>query len=168
MLLQSQDLVAVSLDHYDLPSATMPAPSDTDARADLTPFPDPSTFAILPDIYLLLSRIALLQQQSPNGAATSLDAVGQPSNPLNLTALEVKDLTAAIYPVRQKIQKAKEAVTGMVGVERSIKEQEAEIHNLEAKGKALRERLSLLGDIAANGLKKDHDEAMEGVEPRPR
>jgi hypothetical protein len=142
----------------------MPAPPVTDTHADLAVFPDPSTFAILPDIYLLLSRIALLQQRSANGATASLTDDGQPSNPLNLAPLEVKDLSAAIYPVRQKIQKAKEAITAMAGVDRSIVEQEAEIHHLEAKIKALRDRLSLLGEIAGNGLKKNQGAAMEGIE----
>lgn len=142
----------------------MPATTEPEDGVDLTPFPDPSTFAILPDVYLLLSRVALLQQQSTNSAAASLAGDAQPSNPLNLTPLEVKDLTAAIYPLRQKIQKAKEAVTGMAGVERSIEEQEAEIKALEARVQALKHRLSLLGDIAGNGLKRDQEEVMEGVE----
>jgi hypothetical protein len=146
------------------PLATMSAPTDSEARAELTPFPDPSTFAILPDVYLLLSRVALLQQQSTNGAAASLSGEAQHSNPLNLTPLEVKDLTAAIYPLRQKVQKAKEAVTGLVGVEHSIQEQEAEIRALEARIQALKQRVTLLGDIAGNGLKEEEEVVMDGVE----
>lgn len=142
----------------------MPAADGTNGEADLTPFPEPSTFAILPEIYLLLSRIALLQQQSSNGASGSPANEAQVANPLNLTPLDVKDLTAAIYPIRQKIQKAKEAVTGMVDVNRSIEEQEAEIKALEAKAQALKDRLTLLGGIAGEGLKKNQEEVMERVE----
>lgn len=142
----------------------MPAADEVSKDADLTPFPEPSTFAILPDIYLLLSRIALLQQQSSNGASSSPLNEAQAPNPLNLTPLDVKDLTAAIYPIRQKIQKAKEAVTGMVDVDRSIEEQEAEIKALEARVQALKGRLALLGGIAGDGLKKSQEEVMEGVE----
>lgn len=142
----------------------MPAADEANGEADLTPFPEPSTFAILPEIYLLLSRIALLQQQSSNGTSGSPANEAQVANPLNLAPLDVKDLTAAIYPIRQKIQKAKEAVTGMVDVNRSIEEQEAEIKALEAKAQALRGRLALLGGIAGEGLKKNQEEVMEGVE----
>jgi hypothetical protein len=140
----------------------MPISASEEDRADLTPFPDPSTFAILPDIYLLLSRIALLQHQSTNGTVAPLTEDPQASNPLNLTPLDVKDLTAAIYPLKQKIQKAKEAVAGMIGVERSIEEQDAEIKSLEARSQALKTRLSLLADIAGRGLEKS--QIMEGVE----
>lgn len=148
----------------------MPTPAAEDASADLTPFPDPANFAILQDVYLLLSRIALVQQgQATNGASASLTNDAQLPNPLNLTPLDVKDLTAAVYPLRQKIEKAREAVTGMVDTERSIEEQETEMQDLETRVEALKGRLALLADIAGKGLEHNDDQAMKGVEEhRPR
>ncbi|ETN45374.1 uncharacterized protein HMPREF1541_09205 [Cyphellophora europaea CBS 101466] len=142
----------------------MPSATGQTTNPDLPPFPDQSTLSLLPDVYLLLSRIALLQQQQSNGAATSPTNGAQATpNPLNLTPLDIKELTAAIYPLKQKIQKARETITGMIDVERSVGEQQAEIRSLEAKVHALKDRLALLGDIAREGTKQE-DEVMAGVE----
>ena len=142
-----------------MPSATSPKPDDThpttSTHPDIPPFPPPQTFAFLPDIFELLSRISLLLHQQ--SAAQKLTATSpasppqtSPLNPLNLSPLELKDVPAAIYPLKQKIQKAREAVVaGMVDTSRSIGEQEAEIEALERRCKALSGRLGELGGRAA-------------------
>jgi hypothetical protein len=120
---------------------------------DIPPLPPQSTFSILPDIYLLLSRLAPLQ--TPNQASQTAQSQQPTSQPatqpptLNgLPPIQTKSLPAEIYPIKQKIQAARDALTVLPDMQRSIAEQEAEIKMLEAKVRGFKGRLELLGEKA--------------------
>ncbi|OAP65488.1 hypothetical protein AYL99_01460 [Fonsecaea erecta] len=208
---------------------TSPATPAT-AHPDIPPFPSPSTFSILPDIWLLLARLNILhhppqqlqqqqqqqqqqqttqaqtnghhqtpqQQQTqhpppssshghptsqtapsstpsqqsqtlptqPHSHSHSQQSQSQPPLPSAGSAtgpaatapifhgaplLDLKDLPAQIYPLKQRLAKARAAVTGLPDVARTVEEQEAEIHRLERMVKGLRGRLGLLGEMAISG-----------------
>src|SRR5271170_960848 len=157
-----------------MPSATTP-PSTT--HPDIPPFPPPSTFFILPDIYLLITRLDLLQQsqsQSQLEAQPGPPSL-QPTTPgdTSLPAISTKDLPTLTHPIKQKIAKARAAVQALPDVERSVAEQEDEIQMLEARVVALKRRLVELGIIAGRGgdgevvkegKREQGDVIMSGVE----
>jgi hypothetical protein len=135
-------------------------PTDATAHPDIPPFPPATTFSLLPEIYLLLSRIQLYQAQlqstttqpqqpsqtkNPQQPEDSLAA-----NPLNLTPLDAaKDLAGAIYPLRQAVARAREAVKSLPGVEGrgGVEAQAREIRDLEGRVGMLRGRREALGGI---------------------
>ena len=150
---------------------------------DVPPFPSPSTFSILPDIYLLLSRLDVLNNanvsdaintaDAPNGVdatATGLDTgastiaaaplVGSPNDVEMNTGFEdsqtlrLKDLQYNLHPIRMKIQAAKDAVLALPDLERSAEEQRVELEGLERKVKGLRARLSELSTLAGQGRER--------------
>jgi hypothetical protein len=154
-----------------MPSATSPTPAEVPStHPDIPTFPSAAVFTFLPEIFSLLSRVQKSQQarQQANGVSTSPLAAAPTTSPALTTTtsneasqpLELKDLPAAIYPLKQKIQKAREAVSvGMVDVDRSIDEQEREIRELEARCTLLKSRLGELGVRAAgqsgHSMRKD-------------
>ena len=146
-----------------MPSATStPRPQSThpNPHRDIPTFPSPSTFSLLPDLYLLISRLTPLLN-NPDSSSTT--------NTLDATPLEIKELPSAVYPIKQKIAKAKAAVQSLPDIGRSIGEQEVELGELEKRYEALRGRLGELGNIAAEGLGRGQggeDEVMEGVEEK--
>ena len=70
--------------------------------------------------------------------------------------------------MKQKILKAKAAVSALPDLERSIREQEEEIRALEGRVRGLRGRLGELGGIAERGREQRHrngdGEARKGEE----
>ena len=153
-----------------MPSLDPPPPP---THPDIPPFPSPSTFSILPDLYILLARLAPLRQsataQSNPSDLTSLTLTLSNEPPVN-----IKDLPTLIYPIKQKILKGKAAVQALPDIERSVMEQEEEIRMLEGRVKGLRGRLGELGEIAGRatregeervmrGKREDEGEGMEGV-----
>lgn len=160
----------------------MPEPIPTAAphtHPDIPPFPSPSTFSILPDIYLLISRLSILQPVNPanasqqaststpagTGAGTGVSASSARPTPTHPNdrlhsgqpPLETKDLIANIYPIKQKLAKARAAVAGLPDVQRSVDEQESEIRALEKRVAALNGRLALLAGIAKGEGKGDRE-----------
>lgn len=125
--------------------------------ADIPSFPSPSLFSILPEIYLLISRIELLQQN----AGTTLPTT--PGGNSSVAPITLQELPAAIQPIKTQILKAKAAVQSLPDVERTVEEQGLEIRALEAKIAALKKRLALLGSRAGK-VTKVEDVAMTGVE----
>lgn len=128
-----------------------------DTSADIPPFPSPNLFSILPEIYLLVSRLELLQQ---NAGATLPTTPGGNSS---VSPITQQELPAAIQPIKTQILKAKAAVQSLPDVERTVEEQEVEIKALEAKITGLKKRLALLGSRAGQATKEE-DVAMTGVE----
>ncbi|KAJ4508497.1 hypothetical protein HRR75_006318 [Exophiala dermatitidis] len=160
-----------------MPSAT--SPPTLASHPDIPPFPSPSTFSILPDIYLLIARLNILhlnppststsdptqsqtqtQAQSQSQSQTQLSATSNvvgaqtqtqqesssnqtapPHHLLTDTPLDLKDLPAQIYPIKQKLVKARAAVTALPDIERTVEEQEQEIRDLERTVGLLRKRL---------------------------
>ena len=125
-------------------------------EADVPPFHSPSLFSILPEIYLLLSRIELLQQ---NAGATLPTTPGGNSS---VSPITIQELPAAIQPIKTQILKAKAAVQALPDVERTVEEQEEEIRMLESRIAGLTKRLGELGKVAGEATKEDV--AMTGVE----
>jgi len=157
-----------------MPSASSPDQPTT--HPDIPPFPSPATFAILPDIYLLIARLSILQVQ-PNTAAepvTAAAASSAPSSHYLVTGppLEPKDLPSYVYPIKQKIAKARAAVQALPDVERSVRDQEREIALLERRVESLTGRLAKLGAIAGEsevkaepgGTRTEQDVVMQGVD----
>ncbi|KIV96314.1 hypothetical protein PV10_00196 [Exophiala mesophila] len=146
-------------------------------HADIPPFPSPSTFSILPDVYQLISRLSMLQTPNPTSTPTAAGAtttsagitsgpgatnIGGSSTPVDrfhptLPLLEVKDLAAQIYPIKQKLAKARAAVTALPDVARSLDDQEAEIGQLERKILALKARERQLAAIAKGSRGQDEE-----------
>ncbi|EXJ94783.1 hypothetical protein A1O1_03181 [Capronia coronata CBS 617.96] len=191
-----------------MPSASSPPSS----HPDIPPFPAPSTFSILPDIYLLIARLNILQHP-PNPTSTSISdpastqqvsstsqaqtqtqtqtqpqvesqtqSLSQPHQPtsdatstlqqsqsLSQTQsaslsfsvpssqipllqtgppVDLKELPAQVYPIKQKLVKARAAVTALPDIERSVDEQEQEIRELERTVGLLKKRLGLLASVA--------------------
>lgn len=70
-------------------------------------------------------------------------------------SIDVRDLPAHIYKIRQKIAEAKEYVSGIPDVDRSVEEQEAEMRELRIRCAGLRGRLGELGGIARDENRSD-------------
>ncbi|KAK5092540.1 hypothetical protein LTR70_001880 [Exophiala xenobiotica] len=70
-------------------------------------------------------------------------------------SIDVRDLPAHIYKIRQRIAEAKEYVSEIPDVDRSIEDQEAEMRELRVRCAGLRGRLGELGGIARDGNKCD-------------
>ncbi|KIX00702.1 uncharacterized protein Z518_09767 [Rhinocladiella mackenziei CBS 650.93] len=165
-----------------MPSASPPS------HPDVPPFPSPSTFSILPDIYLLIARLNILQtgggQQTSQNPPSSSQSQSQPqtqaqtqptSQPSAASTsttptphlhtgppLDLKDLPAQVYPIKQRLAKARAAVSALPDVERSVEEQEAEIRELERTVALLKRRLGKLGEIAT-GKQEEGDVVMGGT-----
>jgi hypothetical protein len=152
-------------DHPTTSPSTMPSSSSPSYQPHQTthpsvpPLPSPQTFSILPEIYILISRLSLLQNASAptTDPQTQLSSQAQSQSTITtgLTQLEVKDLPAEIFPIKAKIVKAREVVGGLMDVERSVAEQEREIEMLERQVRALKGRLEMLGEIARDGGMRD-------------
>ncbi|KAK5061086.1 hypothetical protein LTR84_007628 [Exophiala bonariae] len=189
-----------------MPSST--SPSQIPSHPDIPPFPSPSTFSILPDIYLLIARLNILQnpgqpnshqthtqapthtqsqsqfqsqqllstptpalsQATPTGtlAGGSNTQAAPPSTQSTTTRhiqtsgppIDVKELPAHVYPIKQKLVKARAAVSALPDLDRSVEEQEIEIRQLEREVALLNGRLAKLGGIAgrsANAAAEDTD-----------
>jgi hypothetical protein len=147
-------------------------PPTSTIHPDVPPFPSPSTFSLLPDIYILIARLRLLHPPPhPSQPTNAINANGntngaapttypsqpqpQPSNNQipasilnNLPLLDPKDLPGQMYPFKQKLARARESVVGLPDVKRTVEEQEVEIRRLEGMVRALRRRLGELGGIA--------------------
>ncbi len=160
------------------PPSKMPSVT-SQSHPDVPPFPSPSTFSILPDIYLLIARLNILQQATtqtgPSQAESSSQTQQQSQTQTSSTqqqqqppqhlqtggpALELKDLPSQVYGIKQHIAKARAAVQVLPDVERSVEEQEREIRELRRTVGLLRGRLGKLAGIAAEG----GDVVMKGVE----
>jgi hypothetical protein len=128
-----------------------------ETSANIPPFPPPSLFSILPEIYLLISRIELLQQNAGAALPTT------PGENSSVAPITLQELPAAIQPIKTQILKAKAAVQSLPDVELTVEEQGVEIKALEVKIAGLRRRLALLGSRAGQGI-KGQDVAMTGVE----
>ena len=127
-----------------------------DTSADIPPFPAPSLFSILPEIYLLISRLELLQQSTGATLPTT------PGGNSSISPITLQELPAAIQPIKTQILKAKAAVQGLPDIERTVEEQNVEIKALEVRIARLKGRLAHLGRLAGRGKKEDT--VMTGVE----
>ncbi|RMZ84178.1 hypothetical protein DV738_g595, partial [Chaetothyriales sp. CBS 135597] len=123
-------------------------------------FPPASAFSLLPDVYTLLSRLAPLQNAGSTSTSNGAGAgAGASSDTLHLTlsnepALQPADIAAAMYPIRQKVQKAIASIKALPDVDRTLEEQEAEIRLLESQIGALCQRLAELADRAGGGRRR--------------
>ncbi|OCT53083.1 hypothetical protein CLCR_10940 [Cladophialophora carrionii] len=155
--------------------------SSPHTHPDVPPLPSPSTFSVLPDIYILLARLNLLHQPQLNGHSQSSQTQGPstqhlpsqthaaatgsqiPASILNgASLLDLKDLPGQIYPLKQKLARARAAVEELPDVERTVEEQEAEIRKLAATATALKTRLAGLGAIAREKADVEMTEHEEG------
>ncbi|KAI1610011.1 hypothetical protein EDD36DRAFT_498803 [Exophiala viscosa] len=152
----------------------MPSPS-APSHPDIPPFPEPSTFSILPDIYLLIARLTIYQQaqqQKSQSDSETQTIQTQPPPAQNLgPPLDIKELPAQVYKIKQRIAKARAAVSALPDVDRSENEQETEVQELQRTIKLLKQRLGKLGAIAAGGNSEEQadteakeDVDMEGAE----
>ena len=91
---------------------------------DVPPLLSPSLFSLLPDLYILLSRLSTDQSITP------------------------KDLPALVYPVKENIARAKATLASLPDMERSVRQQEEEMEILQGRIEGLRGRLGELGGIA--------------------
>lgn len=228
------------LDNLKMPSATTPPSQIPTTHPDIPPFPSPSTFSILPDVYLLIARLNILQSQQapssqqtqaqtqtqtqsqsqpqtqtqsqPLSSSTSTGAVGAsqsqsqpgqttprtPSATSNLTGgastqqlppppvpstqttttsaalttrhiqtsgptIDAKELPAHIYPIKQKLAKARAAVSTLPDLDRTVDEQEAEIRRLLRDVALLKARLAKLGGIAGGSSAATAAEGTSGT-----
>ncbi|KAL9101952.1 MAG: hypothetical protein Q9163_002840 [Psora crenata] len=85
--------------------------------------PPPQTFDILQTLYPLLTRLL----QPPPAGHSPTPNLGSDS----ATSLSPKDLAASASTVLLKIQKARQAVEGLEGIDVSVEEQEDIIRELE-------------------------------------
>ena len=127
-----------------------------ETSADIPPFPSPSLFSILPEIYLLISRLEPLQQNSGATLPTT------PGGNSSISPITLQELPAAIQPIKTQILKAKAAVQALPDIERTVEEQKVEIKALEVRIAGLKGRLAHLGSRAGQGKKEDV--VMTGVE----
>lgn len=159
-----------------MPSSTLDLDLPAATHADIPPFPSPSTFSILPDVYQLISRLSILQTPNPattpTAGATSAAVAGGSaatigsSTPVDrlhpiLPLLEVKDLPAQVYPIKQKLAKARAAVAALPDVTRSLEDQEAEIAQLERRILALRRRETLLASIVKGAKDEKQSDSIQ-------
>lgn len=172
--------------------ASIPSPSNeapyqsttTDTSLPSSQYPDVSQFTFLPDLYLIISRLAPLrhpalsdpsQSNGANGGSTTTTSQQQhqqTSDGLSQTisresqtssaslrqvssssssaeaSIEIKDLPAHVYAVKQGIARAKEQVLTLPDIERSVDAQEAEISALKGRIAGLKGRLGELGQLA--------------------
>jgi formylmethanofuran dehydrogenase subunit C len=69
-----------------------------------------------------------------------------------------------MYPLKQRLAHAREAITALPDVERTVEQQEVEIRNLQRMAKSLRQRLAALGDIARKSDDDDDDDVIMDVD----
>lgn len=121
-----------------LSAAAMPIATDLQSPAPST-LPPPQTFDILPPLHDILYRLLLPRDST------------KPSSPSPETASPIspKELGGAIVAITNRVQKAREAVRDLPGIEMSIEQQqdvmeelEAEVRRLEAVTEGIREKVT--------------------------
>jgi hypothetical protein len=146
-------------------AAQTPAPPPA---PDAVQLPPPQTFDFLPPLHALLSRLLLpsggLQAPAPapgetTTAATGANPLSSPpvpaeashdENAINGTGhLDIQELAAASGSIKVRIQKARAAVKELPDMDRSIKEQEQEIAELESRIEKMR---GMLKGLAKDGV----------------
>ncbi|KAJ9654314.1 hypothetical protein H2198_006612 [Neophaeococcomyces mojaviensis] len=169
--------------HPDTNQPSIEATNETPLAAPV--YPDVSQFTFLPELYLIISRLAPIRNipattiasNPPDITANGTGPTPQPqtsdpatnNNSLTQTisresqlsgsgslrqlnsseaSIEIKDLPAHVYGIKQRIARAKESVSGLPDCGRSVEEQEAEMKELRRRVAGLRERLGELGGIA--------------------
>ena len=156
-----------------MPTATSSGTNPTTAPKSHPPLPPPQTFDFLPPLHTLLSRLLL---PTNNGDISSPAPSPQTNNNnnINTSPLSPKDLATAASGITAKIQRARNAVKELPGMEMGNEELEEMIGELEAEverlsgvetniKKAVGQSLSML----ERGAKKDgegdgqKEEAME-------
>ena len=116
-----------------MPTATTPGSNPPTAPISHPPLPPPQTFDFLPPLHAILSRLLLPPN---NGDITSPAPTPQNNNNNNnntSTPLSPKDLATAASPIMAKIQKARNAVKELPGIEMGNEELEEIIGKLEAE-----------------------------------
>jgi hypothetical protein len=115
---------------------------------------------VLPVLSSLLSRLQVPQNQTGASTAGSPPGPTSSATPSQLVSstgpLTIKDIPAATDGLKHRLQKARVAVKELPDLNRSLKEQEEEIRELEDKITRQREVLKSLS-IGRNG------DVMEGV-----
>ncbi|KAK5957673.1 hypothetical protein OHC33_000862 [Knufia fluminis] len=164
-----------NLNIANVPSPTSDAPLPTTETETHPTTLNTEIFTFLPDLYLLISRLSELRHPSTtmNGNGTH-DANGggggltqtisrdsaRSGEGGDTATIEIRDLSAQIYSIKKRIAEARGYVSTIPDVERSVREQEAEMRELRGRCAGLRGRLGELGVIAAEG----GDVIMGGVE----
>ncbi|KAL4936926.1 RNA polymerase II transcription mediator complex subunit 9-domain-containing protein [Aspergillus oleicola] len=152
-----------------------PAINDTATTPQAIPFPPPQTFDFIPPLHGVLLRL-LSPQANGEGAANggndgvagpdqsqsqqqqSSSAVGNDSNNAGLLGpghtsaadLDVKNLPTEVSSIKIRIQKAQAIVESLPDVDRTVAEQENEIHDLEDKITRLKSVIADFGRRANN------------------
>ena len=133
-----------------MPTATSPTPNpDIPIPSTLPP---PQVFDLIPHIHALLARLLL-----PNTQHTAQD-ISTPSSSItanSTVALSPKDLATAASGVMVKIQKARNAVRDLPGVQVGLDEQERIIRDLEEEVRRLNEVEVGIGRAARRSLKDE-------------
>ncbi|KAI4137988.1 MAG: hypothetical protein LQ340_008079, partial [Diploschistes diacapsis] len=93
--------------------------------------PPASTFDFVPSIHAIVSRLLL--------------------DPTDKNALQPKDLAAAVFDVKQKLQRARTVIESLPDINRTIETQELEIAALEVKIERQRSQLKGIFE-SINGL----------------
>ena len=120
----------------------MPIAIDPEPTTPST-LPPPQTFDILPPLHDILYRL-VLSRDTTKPSSPSPD----PSNPIS-----PKELSGAIVVIRNRVQKAREAVRGLPGVDMSIEQQQEVIVELEDEVKRL--------ETITNGMKEKIRECLQ-------
>ena len=111
-----------------MPTATTPNPNP--------PTAPPQTFDFLPPLHAILSRLLLPPTNgditSPAPTPQNTNTNSNPNNNITIP-LSPKDLATAVSPILARIQKARNAVKELPGIETSNEELEEVIVELEAE-----------------------------------
>ncbi|KAL4962403.1 RNA polymerase II mediator complex middle subunit MED9 [Aspergillus stella-maris] len=162
-----------------------PAINDTPTTPQAVPFPPPQTFDFIPPLHGVLLRL-LSPQTNGDGAANgandgvagqdqsqsqqqpSSSAVGNDGNNAGLLGpghtsaadLDVKNLPTEVSSIKIRIQKAQAVVESLPDIDRTVDEQEEEIHDLE-------DRITRLKSVIADFGRRANDTNSGKTRPSP-
>lgn len=133
-----------------------PAPPTT----SLPPGLNADAIDVVPILTAILSRIPDLTSAPLATAAGSPPAEATPSQISGTGTLAYKNIVLATDEMKHKLQNARRQIKELPDVDRTLKEQEEEIRQLEDK---IRRQRSVLGNLRKTGLLEIGEKAAEDV-----
>lgn len=148
------------------PDAMAPQTTATDATHTLPGGLTPDSIDVPSELAQILSRVRYSDKISQQQQVPS--STGGAADPAATAPILIKDLPAAVDPLRHKIQRARAAVHTLPDIRRTIPEQEAEAAALRVRVEKQRATLLQLKEFglrfAAENGDRDRDVEMAGME----
>jgi uncharacterized protein YoaH (UPF0181 family) len=126
-------------------------PAAASQQQQFPTLPPSQTFDVLPALHEILARIDHTSSGTaslPPARSTEKDAAELGALYADLPPLEPKDLSTEVLQVKAKIRKALKELEKLPDMDRSVSDQEEEIHELEARIKEQQQMINTLATLA--------------------